>query len=110
MGGSDQWGNITTGLEIIRKLYGESADAVAMTFNLLVDENGKKFGKSTGGGSLWLDPNMTSPYSIYQFLLNQSDVKIEEYLKWLTFLEVEEINEIMTQHNENKTKRIAQKN
>jgi len=52
-----------------------------MTFNLLVDENGKKFGKSTGGGSLWLDPNMTSPYSIYQFLLNQSDVKIEEYLK-----------------------------
>lgn len=109
MGGSDQWGNITTGLEIIRKLYGESADAVAMTFNLLVEENGKKFGKSTGGGSLWLDPNMTSPYSIYQFLLNQNDVKIEEYLKWLTFLEVEEINEIMTQHNENKTKRIAQK-
>ncbi|TPI01312.1 tyrosine--tRNA ligase [Mycoplasma struthionis] len=109
VGGSDQWGNITTGLEIIRKLHGEKADAIALTMNLLVDENNVKFGKSTGGGSLWLDKDMTSPYSIYQFLLNQSDEKIEEYLKWLTHLEISEIEKIMIEHNEAKYLRIAQK-
>ncbi|WP_412031349.1 tyrosine--tRNA ligase [Metamycoplasma buccale] len=109
LGGSDQWGNITTGLEIIRKIHGENADAIAITANLLLDENGVKFGKSTGGGSLWLDKEMTSPYSIYQFLLNRSDIKIEEYLKWLTFLDVNEIKDIMTNHNLDKSKRIAQK-
>ncbi|TPE58048.1 tyrosine--tRNA ligase [[Mycoplasma] falconis] len=109
LGGSDQWGNITTGLEIIRKLHGENADAVGVTANLLTDENGVKFGKSTGGGSLWLDPKMTSPYAIYQFLLNQGDIKIEEYLKWLTFLSLSDINEIMAKHNEAKYLRLAQK-
>ncbi|TPR53381.1 tyrosine--tRNA ligase [Metamycoplasma neophronis] len=109
LGGSDQWGNITTGLEFIRKTHGESADAIAMTANLLVDENGVKFGKSTGGGSLWLDPKMTSPYAIYQFLLNQSDAKIEEYLKWLTFLSVNEVENIIAEHNQAKFKRLAQK-
>ncbi|MBN0970749.1 tyrosine--tRNA ligase [Mycoplasma phocoeninasale] len=109
LGGSDQWGNITTGLEIIRKIHGENANALAITTNLLVDENGIKFGKSTGGGSLWLDKNMTSPYAIYQFLLNQGDNKIEEYLKWLTFLEISEIDNIMTQHNFDRKQRIAQK-
>ena len=65
MGGSDQWGNITTGLEMIRKTHGEDHDAIAFVTNLLLDEKtGAKFGKSTGGGSLWLDPEMTSPYSI----------------------------------------------
>ena len=109
VGGSDQWGNITTGLEMIRKLYGEKNDAVAIVANLLLDENGKKFGKSTGGGSLWLDKELTSPYSIYQFLLNQSDEKVNELLNWLTFLDVNEIKQIIIKHNENKAQRYAQK-
>lgn len=109
LGGSDQWGNITTGLEMIRKLYGEKNDAVAIVANLLLDENGKKFGKSTGGGSLWLDKELTSPYSIYQFLLNQSDEKVNELLNWLTFLNVNEIKQIIIKHNENKSQRYAQK-
>ena len=109
LGGSDQWGNITTGLEMIRKLYGEKNDAVAIVANLLLDENGKKFGKSTGGGSLWLDKELTSPYSIYQFLLNQSDEKVNELLNWLTFLDVNEIKQIIIKHNENKAQRYAQK-
>ena len=109
LGGSDQWGNITTGLEMIRKLYGEKNDAVAIVANLLLDENGKKFGKSTGGGSLWLDKELTSPYSIYQFLLNQSDEKVNELLNWLTFLDVNEIKQIIIKHNENKSQRYAQK-
>lgn len=109
VGGSDQWGNITTGLEMIRKLYGEKNDAVAIVANLLLDESGKKFGKSTGGGSLWLDKELTSPYSIYQFLLNQSDEKVNELLNWLTFLDVNEIKQIIIKHNENKSQRYAQK-
>lgn len=109
VGGSDQWGNITTGLEMIRKLYGEKNDAVAIVANLLLDESGKKFGKSTGGGSLWLDKELTSPYSIYQFLLNQSDEKVKELLNWLTFLDVNEIKQIIIKHNENKAQRYAQK-
>lgn len=109
VGGSDQWGNITTGLEMIRKLYGEKNDAVAIVANLLLDESGKKFGKSTGGGSLWLDKELTSPYSIYQFLLNQSDEKVNELLNWLTFLDVNEIKQIIIKHNENKAQRYAQK-
>lgn len=109
VGGSDQWGNITTGLEMIRKLYGEKNDAVAIVANLLLDENGKKFGKSMGGGSLWLDKELTSPYSIYQFLLNQSDEKVNELLNWLTFLDVNEIKQIIIKHNENKSQRYAQK-
>lgn len=109
LGGSDQWGNITTGLEMIRKLYGEKNDAVAIVANLLLDESGKKFGKSTGGGSLWLDKELTSPYSIYQFLLNQSDEKVNELLNWLTFLDVNEIKQIILKHNENKAQRYAQK-
>lgn len=110
MGGSDQWGNITTGLEMIRKTHGEDHDAIAFVTNLLLDEKtGAKFGKSTGGGSLWLDPEMTSPYSIYQFLLNQRDTKVEELLNWLTFLDVNEIQDVIEKHNQDKTKRLAQK-
>lgn len=110
MGGSDQWGNITTGLEMIRKTYGEDHDAIAFVTNLLLDEKtGAKFGKSTGGGSLWLDPEMTSPYSIYQFLLNQSDTKVEELLNWLTFLDVNKIQDVIEKHNQDKTKRLAQR-
>ena len=109
LGGSDQWGNITTGLEIIRKTNGENNDAIGITANLLLDDNGKKFGKSTSGNNLWLDSNLTSPYNMYQFLLNQSDEKVKELLSWLTFLDINKINEIIQNHEQNKYLRIAQK-
>lgn len=97
-GASDQWGNIVTGLEIISKKVGDDHKAFAFTSDLLTDENGNKFGKSTGGGNLWLDKEMNSPYNLYQFLLNQPDSQIEKLLKWLTFLSVSEINSIMKEH------------
>ncbi|QNM93951.1 tyrosine--tRNA ligase [Mycoplasma sp. Pen4] len=108
-GGSDQWGNITTGLDMISTVIGNEHQAVAITADLLTDSNGNKFGKSTGGGSLWLDKYKTTPYQMYQFLLNQPDNEIEKLLKWLTFIEVDEINEIIKQHNENPAARYAQK-
>lgn len=108
LGGSDQWGNITTGLEVISKLEGDNHKAVVITSNLLVDENGKKYGKSTGGGSLWLDKNMNSPYNLYQFLFNQPDSKIEELLFWLTFLPINKIKTIISKHNENPSLHYAQ--
>ncbi|RMA77541.1 tyrosyl-tRNA synthetase [Metamycoplasma subdolum] len=109
VGGSDQWGNVTTGLEMIRKIHGENADAVGLTLNLVTDENNNKIGKSSGGGNLWLSKEMTSPFSIYQQLLNTSDVKIEAQLKWLTFLELGEIDKIIKTHNLDKSKRVAQR-
>ncbi|WP_406615226.1 tyrosine--tRNA ligase [Mycoplasmopsis hyopharyngis] len=108
LGGSDQWGNITSGLEIISKLEGDNHKAVVITSNLLLDDNGKKYGKSTGGGSLWLDKKMNSPYNMYQFLLNQPDSKIEELLKWLTFIPLDEIEKIIKKHNENPSLHYAQ--
>ena len=102
LGGSDQWGNITTGLEIIRKTNGENNNAIGITANLLLDDNGNKFGKSTGGNNLWLDSKMTSPYNMYQFLLNQSDEKVNELLLWLTFLDRNEINNIINEHQKDK--------
>ncbi|QJR44100.1 tyrosine--tRNA ligase [Mycoplasma miroungirhinis] len=109
MGGSDQWGNITTGLELIKNFHGENHLAVAITSNLLTDSNGNKIGKSSGGGNLWLDKNLTSPYSIYQYLLNQSDSDVEKLLNWLTFLEPLKINDIYKKHLENPKLREAQK-
>ncbi|QCZ36720.1 tyrosine--tRNA ligase [Mycoplasma nasistruthionis] len=97
-GGSDQWGNITTGLDMINTVFGNDHKAVAITANLLTDINGNKFGKSTGGGSLWLDPEMTKPYQLYQFLLNQPDSEVEKLLKWLSHLSVENIEQIIQQH------------
>lgn len=108
VGGSDQWGNITTGLEIISKKC-ENPDAVGITLNLLTDENGNKFGKSTGGGSLWLDKNMNSPYNLYQFLFNQPDSQIEKLLLWLTSLEINEIKNIIKNHFENPSLQNAQR-
>lgn len=108
-GGSDQWGNITTGLDIIATLYGKEHKAVAITANLLTDSSGNKFGKSTGGGSLWLDQYMTKPYQMYQFLLNQPDSEVEKLLKWLTFLSVEEIEKIIQEHREHPQNKLAQK-
>ncbi|WP_426461207.1 tyrosine--tRNA ligase [Mycoplasma hafezii] len=108
-GGSDQWGNLTTGLDMINKQFGEQSKAVALTSNLLTDANGNKFGKSTGGGSLWLDKTLTKPYSMYQFLLNQPDSQVEKLLKWLTFIEVNEIDALMHKHNEQPNAHLAQK-
>lgn len=107
-GGSDQWGNITTGLDMISTTFGNDHKAVALTAQLLTDENGNKFGKSTGGGNLWLDKEMNKPFSLYQFLYNQPDSQIKNLLMWLTFLSVEEINQIVAEHEKEPAKRKAQ--
>ncbi|MBR5263055.1 MAG: tyrosine--tRNA ligase [Clostridia bacterium] len=104
--GSDQWGNITTGIELIRKTTGETV--YAMTMPLITDSQGNKFGKSEGN-AVWLDKNKTSSYELYQFLLNAEDVMAVPYLKRLTFLSREEIEEIERQHNEQPHLRLAQK-
>lgn len=104
--GSDQWGNITTGIDLINKKLGKKA--YAFTMPLILDANGNKFGKSEGN-ALWLDKNKTSSYEIYQYLLNSSDEKVEEYLKVYTFLTKEEIETLMKKHNSAPEKRLAQK-
>ncbi len=104
--GSDQWGNITTGIDLINKKLGKNA--YAFTMPLILDSKGEKFGKSAGN-ALWLDKNKTSSYEFYQYLINADDVKIEEYLKVFTFLSPEEIMDIMKKHNEHPEERLAQK-
>ncbi|MBO5102930.1 MAG: tyrosine--tRNA ligase [Clostridia bacterium] len=104
--GSDQWGNITTGIELVRKTTGE--EVYAMTMPLITDANGKKFGKSEGN-AVWIDREKTSSYELYQFLINSEDVVIIDYLKRLTFLTKEEIEEIEKQHLAEPHLRIAQK-
>lgn len=104
--GSDQWGNITTGIELIRKI--ENKEAYGFTMPLILDKQGNKFGKSEGN-ALWLDKEKTSPYLIYQYLLNSDDTKVEEYLKVFTFLTKEEIENIMKEQKECPEKRVAQK-
>ena len=104
--GSDQWGNITTGIELIRKT---SDDTVyAFTMPLVTDSKGNKFGKSEGN-AVWLDREKTSPYEMYQFLLNSEDESVISYLKRLTLLSREEIEEIEKEHNQRPELRIAQK-
>ncbi|MBQ7346834.1 MAG: tyrosine--tRNA ligase [Clostridia bacterium] len=104
--GSDQWGNITTGIELIRKTTGD--EVYAMTMPLVTDSHGNKFGKSEGN-AVWLDKNKTSSYELYQFLLNSEDSMVIEYLKRLTFLSREEIEAIEVEHNAAPEKRLAQK-
>lgn len=104
--GSDQWGNITTGIELIRKKLGK--EAYGFTMPLILDVNGNKFSKSEGN-TLWLDKDKTSPYEIYQYLINTDDSKVFEYLKVFTFLTKEEIEDIMDKQNKNPETRIAQK-
>ena len=104
--GSDQWGNITTGIDLIRKMTGEQA--YGFTMPLILDSTGKKFGKSEGN-ALWLDEDKTSSYELYQFLINTEDGKVEEYLKVFTFLSPEEITDIIKKHTEKPELRIAQK-
>ncbi|WP_102691038.1 tyrosine--tRNA ligase [Rummeliibacillus pycnus] len=90
VGGSDQWGNITTGLEVIRKTHDENAKAFGITIPLVTKSDGTKFGK-TAGGAVWLDPEKTSPYEFYQFWLNTADADVVKYLKIFTFLTRPEI-------------------
>ena len=104
--GSDQWGNITTGIELINKKLGKNA--YAFTMPLILDSSGEKFGKSAGN-ALWLDKNKTSSYELYQYLINSSDDKVEEYLKVFTFLTPDEITEIINKHEERREERLAQK-
>ena len=108
VGGSDQWGNITSGIEIIRKTQGDKNLALGITTELLTTSSGKKFGKSEKG-ALFIDSSITSPFEIYQFLLNSTDDDVEKFLLWITELEVKEINELMVEHNMEPFKRIAQK-
>lgn len=89
IGGSDQWGNIVSGVDLNRRLDGERVHG--LTVPLVTDAEGKKFGKSTGGGKLWLDPELTSPYAWYQYFVNAGDAVVIDYLKWFTFLDREEI-------------------
>ena len=104
--GSDQWGNITTGIELIRKI--ENKTAYGFTMPLILDSTGKKFGKSEGN-ALWLDKEKTSPYQIYQYLINSDDSKVIEYLKVFTFLSIEEIESLAKSVKEEPEKRLAQK-
>ncbi|MEJ3655390.1 tyrosine--tRNA ligase [Actinomycetes bacterium KLBMP 9759] len=92
IGGSDQWGNIVGGVELIRRV--EGAGVHAMTVPLVTDAEGRKFGKSTGGGNIWLDPAMTSPYAWYQYFVNTADADVGQYLRLFTFLSREEIAEL----------------
>lgn len=104
--GQDQWGNITAGVELIRKKHGE--EAYAFTMPLITDKYGKKFGKSEGN-ALWLDKNKTSSYTLYQFLVNVDDEMVINYLKALTFLTKEEIDEIEKKHEKHPEERLAHK-
>lgn len=107
VGGSDQWGNITAGIEMIRKSLGDNNLACGLTLNLLTNSEGKKFGKSEKG-AIFLDPNLTSPYTMYQFLINQTDADVIKLLKFLTLLSHEEIVEIENIHSKEPFKRYAQ--
>ena len=108
MGGSDQWGNITTGTELVRRMGGEGAKAFAMTCPLITKADGTKFGKSEGG-NIWLDADKTSVYKFYQFWLNTTDVDAERYIRIFTFLDEQTINQLIAEHKEAEHLRILQK-
>lgn len=106
LGGGDQWGNITAGIDLIRKC--ESGSAYGMVIPLVTDANGNKFGKSEGG-TVYLDPQMTSPYQMYQYLLNSDDKKVATYLKYFTFLTMDEIAQLEQAITSAPEQRAAQK-
>ncbi|WP_304156977.1 tyrosine--tRNA ligase [Mesonia mobilis] len=106
MGGSDQWGNITTGTEMIRRIG--SGKAYALTCKLITKADGTKFGKSEGG-NIWLDPERTSPYKFYQYWINTSDEDAEKFIKIFTFIEKQEIESLIAEHNEAPHARLLQK-
>ncbi|MFL1623384.1 tyrosine--tRNA ligase [Staphylococcus capitis] len=107
VGGSDQWGNITSGIELMRRMYGQT-EAFGLTIPLVTKSDGKKFGKSESG-AVWLDPEKTSPYEFYQFWINQSDEDVIKFLKYFTFLDKEEIDRLEQSKEEAPHLREAQK-
>ena len=107
IGGSDQWGNIIGGVDLARRLDGTSLHA--LTVPLVTSSDGKKFGKSTGRGSLWLAPTLTPPYAWYQYFVNTADADVVRYLKWFTFLSREEIDELAVATETKPHLRAAQK-
>lgn len=107
IGGSDQWGNIVGGADLIRRVDGGTAHA--LTTPLVTDSEGRKFGKSTGGGNIWLDPELTSPYAWYQYFVNVSDADAGTYLRLFTFLSREEIEELEKETVERPHLRLAQR-
>ena len=108
MGGSDQWGNITTGTELIRRKLGSENEAFALTCPLITKADGKKFGK-TEKGNIWLDRNRTSPYAFYQFWLNVADEDAERYIKIFTSLDRATIEDLIAQHRQDPGMRLLQK-
>jgi tyrosyl-tRNA synthetase len=108
MGGSDQWGNITTGTELIRRMNGDGAKAFAMTCPLITKADGSKFGKSEGG-NIWLTSDKTSVYKFYQFWLNTADADAIKYIKIFTFLNQETVNQLISEHEEAPHLRTLQK-
>ncbi|TFV55972.1 tyrosine--tRNA ligase [Mycobacterium sp. PS03-16] len=107
VGGSDQWGNIVAGVRLVRQKLGDTVHA--LTTPLVTDSEGKKFGKSTGGGNLWLDPEMTSPYAWYQYFINTADADVIAYLRWFTFLDRGEIAELEEATAQRPHQRAAQR-
>ena len=107
IGGGDQWGNLVAGVDLNRRMDGEQVHA--LTVPLVTDSEGKKFGKSTGGGSLWLDPEMTSPYTWYQYFVNTADADVIRYLRWFTFLDQAELARLEVEVAERPFKREAQR-
>ncbi len=107
IGGSDQWGNIIAGVRLVRQKLGAAVHA--LTVPLVTSADGKKFGKSTGGGSLWLDPQMTSPYAWYQYFVNTADADVIRYLRWFTFLSADELAELEQATAERPQQRAAQR-
>ena len=107
IGGSDQWGNIIAGVRLVRQTLGDSVHA--LTVPLVTAADGTKFGKSTGGGSLWLDPEMTSPYAWYQYFFNTADADVIKYLRWFTFLSADELAELAQATAERPHERAAQR-
>ncbi|GAB6093421.1 tyrosine--tRNA ligase [Furfurilactobacillus curtus] len=108
IGGGDQWGNITAGLDLIRRVEGAQTQVFALTIPLLLKADGTKFGKSEGG-NVWLDPEKTTPYEFYQFWLNQEDTDVVKFLKYFTFLDESEINDLAEQVQSQPWKRVAQR-
>ena len=109
IGGNDQWGNITAGLDLVRRVEGGDRSLHALTLPLVTDANGAKIGKSTGGGNVWLDPQLTSPYALYQYLLNVDDRDVAAYLRLLTFLPRERVEELDAATAERPQARAAQR-
>ena len=108
LGGNDQWGNMTTGTELIRRTLGNEVETFALTCPLITKSDGKKFGK-TESGNIWLDPKRTTPYKFYQFWLNVSDEDAERYIKIFTSLDHETIDALVEEHKQDPGRRVLQK-